>query len=268
MVGTSYQLAVDIKHQLTLAQGAWQYQSMVDRERSKEEFADRLNLALDEAEVRAHGRGVDIRTELIKRGAKVTTQAVSKWLKGESAATGQNLLALCSWLNVRPEWLEYGIKPMRHDSIGERRGAYGPNVEPAGQPYRTYSYPVISWVQAGEWAEAPDNFQPGDGESWEESSVNAGAHGFWLKVRGDSMTSPNGITFPDGMLILVRPEMDLINGKFYVGKLLDTGETTFKQLILDSGRKYFRPLNPTYRTIEINGNCTIVGRVVDARWPG
>lgn len=43
--------------------------------------------------------------------------------------------------------------------------------------------------------------------------------------------------------------------------LSDTNEATFKKLVIDAGRKYLKPLNPNYRTIEINGNCEIVGVV-------
>lgn len=241
---------------------------MVDIKSAKESFSERLNQALSSAGVRERGRGVDVRAELARRGSKNTTQAISKWLNAESIPQRETLLALAEWLGVRVEWLEYGVEPMHPHGTAEPRATYSHNVEPALQPGERRRYPVISWVQAGDWAEAVDNFEPGDGESWEESTVNAGQHGFWLSVRGDSMTSPNGITFPDGMLILIRPHMELVSGKFYVAKLLDTGETTFKQLILDGGRKYLRPLNPTYRTLEINGNCHIVGRVVDARWRG
>jgi SOS-response transcriptional repressor LexA len=241
---------------------------MVDNDSSKAAFSARLIQSLSEAGVREHGRGADVRAELLRRGVAATPQAVSKWLNGESIPQRTTLLVLSDWLGVRPEWLEYGIEPMRHTRTEESRATYGSNIEPALQPSDSHRYPVISWVQAGDWAESVDNFAPGDGESWESSSVNAGSHGFWLTVRGDSMTSPNGVTFPDGMLILVRPEMEPISGKFFVAKLTDTGETTFKQLILDGGRKYLRPLNPTYRTLEVNGNCIIVGRVVDARWRG
>lgn len=267
-MATSYQLAVDINHQLTIAQAPWQYQTMVDKDKTKAGFAARLHKALTAAGVREHGRGVDVRAELRARGIDATTQAVSKWLTAESIPVRTTLIALSEWLGVRAEWLAYGVEPMRIDQISESSWKYAASIQPALQPNQTFTYPLISWVQAGEWAESVDNFQPGDGESWEPSTVNAGPHAFWLTVRGDSMTSPNGLTFPDGMLILVQPEMELLSGKFYVARLTDSGETTFKQLILDGGHKYLRPLNPNYRTLEVNGNCIIVGRVVDARWRG
>lgn len=143
------------------------------------------------------------------------------------------------------------------------------NVEMSLQPSRTpKEYPLISWVIAGSWAESPDNFQPGEAEIWLPSTENAGSNGFWLDVRGDSMTCNGNPTFPEGSRILVRPEADLISGKYYVVKLLDSGEQTFKQYIEDAGHRYLKPLNPNYRTIEINGNCHFIGRVIDTKMTG
>lgn len=145
----------------------------------------------------------------------------------------------------------------------------GSNVAVALQPTRKdKEYPLISWVIAGDWTESPDNCHPGDAESWVASTENAGNHGFWLNVRGDSMTCAGNPSFPAGSLILVRPEADVISGKYYVVEMLDSGEKTFKQYVEDAGLKYLRPLNPNYRTIEINGNCRFIGRVIDAKMTG
>lgn len=143
------------------------------------------------------------------------------------------------------------------------------NVQLALQPSREpKEYPLISWVIAGEWAESCDNFHPGDADTWISSTENAGTHGFWLDVKGDSMTCNGNPSFPEGSRILVQPEADLISGKYYVVKLLDSGESTFKQYVEDAGLKYLRPLNPSYRTIQINGNCQFIGRVIDAKMTG
>ncbi|CAI8725702.1 LexA family protein [Pseudomonas sp. IT-P4] len=143
------------------------------------------------------------------------------------------------------------------------------NVQMALQPSRApKEYPLISWVIAGEWAESCDNFHPGDADQWLASTENAGPHGFWLDVKGDSMTCNGNPSFPEGSRILVQPEADLISGKYYVVKLLDSGESTFKQYIEDAGLKYLRPLNPSYRTIQINGECKFIGRVIDTKMTG
>lgn len=142
------------------------------------------------------------------------------------------------------------------------------NVSSTAQPHRDARlYPLISWVAAGTWAEAGDQLHPQAAELL-ESIENAGPHGYWLKVEGESMTSVTGFSFPPGVTILVQPEgWDLVSGKFYVAKLLATGETTFKQYVRDAGIEYLRPLNPAFRTMEITDGVQIIGRVIDAKAP-
>ena len=160
------------------------------------------------------------------------------------------------------------LQPLELDSWGGYVDSRS-NIAPALQPTRTpRSYPLISWVIAGGWAESADNFHPGDADVWLESTENAGEHGFWLDVRGDSMSCNGNPNFPEGSRILVKPEADVISGKYYVVKLLDSGEQTFKQYVEDAGHRYLKPLNPNYRTIEINGNCHFIGRVIDTKMTG
>jgi len=148
--------------------------------------------------------------------------------------------------------------PIVHSNVVE-------TLQPSTDPVR---YPVISWVVAGQLAETIDSFRPEDAEQWLESTMNAGASGFWLEVRGDSMMSSHMPTFPEGSLILVKPDEELVSGKYYVVRLADSGECTFKQYVEDAGHKYLRPLNPTYRGIEVTENCHFIGRVVDTRQIG
>lgn len=143
----------------------------------------------------------------------------------------------------------------------------GSNVASTLQPLRKHKeYPLISWVQAGDLTESPSNL--GAEYEWFPSPENATDIGFWLKVQGDSMTCLGNPSFPAGSLILVRPDSDVINGKYYVVEMLDSGEKTFKQYVEDAGIKYLRPLNPGYRTIEIDGNCRFIGRVIDTKMTG
>lgn len=139
------------------------------------------------------------------------------------------------------------------------------NVESAPAQYGSRRAPVISWVQAGEWSEAIDLHLPGFGDSYEQVPDSASHNAFWLRVVGDSMTAPTGQSIPEGMLILVDPDVDPINGSLVVAKLEDSQEVTFKKLVIDAGQKYLKPLNPSYNTIAINGNCRVVGVVTEAK---
>jgi SOS-response transcriptional repressor LexA len=144
------------------------------------------------------------------------------------------------------------------------------NVSPMLQPHReAKDYPVISWVAAGERAESNVCYPPGVAEEWLPSTENAGPRGYWLRVRGNSMTSTSYPSFPEGTPILIRPEgFDLISGKFYIARHTSSGETTFKQYVQDAGIGYLVPLNKDYQTVPIDGTWEIIGRAIDAKITG
>lgn len=208
--------------------------------------------------IRAKMADAGLNENQLGKRAGVPQPTINRILSGESASPRTPTIAkLARALKVTPEWLMYGT--------GEE--AFDSNVESAPGPNRYYEYPEISWVQAGVAAEAMDLFNVGDFETMHPSDAWAGPNGFWLKVRGPSMTSTNGMSFSEGMLILVAPGGDVENGQYVVAKLIDTNEATFKQFIWDSGRAYLKPLNPAFPTVEVDNTWTVVGRVVDAKWP-
>ncbi|MGN8276621.1 LexA family protein [Pseudomonas sp. SMN5] len=197
----------------------------------------------------------------LARRAGVTQPTVHRIISGESKSPKRdNIEKIAKALRVSSRWLWDG-------GVKEENESFDANVEPTTGPTRYYEYPEISWVQAGVACEAMDLFNVGDFEAIHPSDAWAGPNGFWLKVRGPSMTSTNGMSFSEGMIILVAPGSDVENGQYVVAKLIDTNEATFKQFIWDSGKAYLKPLNPAFPTVEVDNTWTIVGRVVDAKWP-
>jgi SOS-response transcriptional repressor LexA len=164
----------------------------------------------------------------------------------------RNILELAKALNVSPEYL--------------KDGDVSNNVSYIGVKERKGHYPLVSWVSAGCWLEAVEPYRKDEIDSWPETTVDASDGSFWLRVKGDSMTSPVGFTVPEGMIILVDPEKEAINGNLVVAKLENENEATFKQYMVDAGRKYLKALNPHHPPTIINGNCRIVGVVVDIKW--
>lgn len=195
--------------------------------------------------------------ELAKR-LGINQTSISDLERGKSASSSHTT-SIAVECGVSPYWLESGKGEMT--AVAAVR-----ELETVYQTGSYKEYPLISAVQAGAWHEVVDEFQPGDAEEWHGTTKNAGPAGFWLKVRGDSMTSPAGKSFPEGMLILVNPDLGVEPGHYVVAKLVDTQEATFKQLVEDAGAKFLKPLNPAWPMIPINGNCRIVGRVVEAKW--
>ncbi|PHM73664.1 LexA family protein [Xenorhabdus kozodoii] len=128
-------------------------------------------------------------------------------------------------------------------------------------------YPLLDWVNAGDWCEDPaSQYQISPTEKSYETSAECSQRAFWLEVKGDSMVSPNGpLSIPQGMIILVDPEIKPTPNKLVVAKLDGEKELTFKQLITEGYDAFLKPLNPQYNMIPLNKHVHIVGVVVDAK---
>lgn len=128
--------------------------------------------------------------------------------------------------------------------------------------------PLISWIQAGSWSDIADPYALGDAEDWLPCPVKHGPRSYCLRVRGDSMYNPGGRpSYADGDIIFVDPDREAKTGDRVIVRLDDQQEGTFKQLLMEDGRKMLKALNPEWkpRYVEINGNATITG-VVIGKW--
>ena len=161
--------------------------------------------------------------------------------------------ALAEALNCTPEYLLFGIGETQADKKSENS-----NVAPG--PTLKAAVPLISWVQAGAWSEI-NEIREFDADRY-LCPVKCSDLTFALKVQGVSMEPK----FYDGDLIFVDPEAECIHGSYVVARLDDNNEATFKQLIIESGQKFLKAANPNWpeKLIPINGNCTLVGKVVFA----
>ena len=137
------------------------------------------------------------------------------------------------------------------------------NIEPG--PNIKGKVPLISHVQAGEWSEIIDNFQPGDAEEWFPCPICHSKKTFALRVHGESMYNPHSHpSFREGDLIFVDPERSAVNGSLVVVRLEDEKEATFKKLIIEGDKKYLKALNPAWPEpmIKISSEATICGVVI------
>lgn len=267
------QLPVDIIHQLTIEQVSCDHQLMVEPQKLRDEFADRLNRALDETSGvrRGRGRNTDLHRLVKEAGGRASTQATNKWLNGESIPDKPNILALSKATGVRAEWLEYGIGSMQHDQLAaessDKRSStpgrspidyrHTTNVEPG--PAVKGRVPLISWVQAGDWCEAIDNFAPGDAEEWLPCPFEHSDTAFCLEVVGLSM-SPD---YREDEIIAIDPSVDAVHGNDVVCRTPD-GNVTFKRLQITPDGTYLLALNPDWpnRMIAIPENTRICGVVI------
>ncbi|WP_095059582.1 LexA family transcriptional regulator [Pseudomonas sp. Irchel s3f7] len=127
-------------------------------------------------------------------------------------------------------------------------------------PY--FRYPVSDWREP---VEARDGELAAYGKAqFELTDYHARGAAFWLKVVGDAMTAPNGVSIPEGMLILVDPDVEAEPGKLVIAQWPGSAEATFRKLIEEGGQRYLVPLNPTYPKALYSEECRIIGVVVQA----
>ncbi len=89
-----------------------------------------------------------------------------------------------------------------------------------------------------------------------EISSCADAEPYALRVIGDSMEPE----FIDGHILIVDPAMTPQHGAYVI---IDyQGETTFRQFIVENGRKYLKALNSVYPAVELVENYSVRGVVV------
>ncbi|MBD2819523.1 helix-turn-helix domain-containing protein [Xenorhabdus sp. 42] len=143
---------------------------------------------------------------------------------------------------------------------------YGNHSALTNEPYTQNQYPLLDWIDAGHWCEDPtQKYHAGRADKKYKTSVECSPHAFWLEVKGDSMASPNGLSVPQDMIILVDPEIKPVTNNLVVAKLDGENTLTFRQLITEGYDSFLKPLNIQYNMIPLTSHIHIIGVVVEAR---
>lgn len=189
----------------------------------------------------------------LARFCGLSPQAVQKWIGGETAPRGKNLIKAAEFLGVSPIELQFGEK---QNHI---------NIAPAN--IGTRKIPLISYVQAGTWTEAMDTYQPGDAHEWLLTDLDLSEHAFGLEIKGDSMLPE----FKPGDRVIIDPAVNPRPGDYVVAKNGDE-EATFKKYRPrgrnDKGDQVVElvPLNPDYESLRSDITpFVIIGTMVESR---
>ncbi|MCA8323258.1 MULTISPECIES: LexA family protein [Burkholderia cepacia complex] len=188
----------------------------------------------------------------------ITGVSVSEWERDLSRPDSAKLDDLARLLRTSVDYLLSG-----RETKGAGRAS---TIEPG--PDIRGTVPLISWVQAGQWAEISKNFDVCDAEDWIPCPAGHSKDTFCLRVRGQSMFNPNGApSFSEGEVIFVDPDRGAGHRSCVIVRLDDEREATFKQLIIEGDKKLLHALNPSWpeQWIYINGNATIMGTVI-GKW--
>ncbi|NUL39413.1 LexA family protein [Kosakonia sacchari] len=205
--------------------------------------------------IRSRRLQLDITQQSLAKRLGVSRVSVTKWESGTTKPDGENLHQLALALGTTPEWLLYG----QGDNVTDDTKLV-PFIKPPT------AVPIISAVQAGLWTDSYAAARLSDVITWTQTTADVSDEVFGLVVRGESMTNPNGLpSIPEGSIVIVEPnygQLDELYGKIVVAILDGSSEATVKKLVWDSPHSYLMPLNPAFKPIAINGNCRIVGKVV------
>lgn len=228
-------------------------------------FARRLNEALDGAGVPEKGKGRQVK---VAKMFGVSQKGARKWLEGEAIPNTKRIAQIAARLEVAGEWLLTGQGEMRAPSAQlrdgdparfSRGGALRDTAQFQGAPVTTV--PILSWGQAGKRHEETVRLVVNEDEKSVSIAKDVSPNSFALLVRGDSMQAIEGPSFPPGSIIIVDPAMEAQNESFVVVRVKGADEASFKQLVIDGGRTYLKPLNPRYPVIEAQPDATICGVV-------
>ena len=199
---------------------------------------------------RIHARRKQLKLSQRALGALVGVSATSLtyWERDEIEPKNKNLAALARALDCAPDFLLFGA-------------TFGGDVSFVTINARV---PLISWDKlssyiGGEVMEGDD-----EAEDWIYCPVQCAKSTFALRVRGDHMESPypGKKSYLDGQIIFIDPTAEVKNGSRVISRRLDSTEATFKEYFEDDGKKYLKPINPQYPTVEINNETIIIGVVI------
>jgi SOS-response transcriptional repressor LexA len=199
----------------------------------------------------------------------VSAQAVSLWIKRNSKMPIEKILYR-SRGEISERYLLTGEGPMQdhHHSIsgvitgGSAKIVTHPaepsNISSLDEPMSVCKVPVISWVQAGDWADSDCQTTPGYAEEYVYyPGIKVSPHIFALRIKNDSMEPE----FLENDIVVVDPDKQAENGSYVIVK--NGQEATFKKLILDGSRVYLKPLNRDYKPIDMTDKeFKIVGVVI------
>jgi len=192
------------------------------------------------------------------RQMDTSKQNVLNWKKRGIPA--EHIFHAAHIINRSPEWIKTGEELIRIDKkhIEESSFLKESNYSYKNDDIQLLRVPLISWVQAGHWAEIIDNFEPGSGEEWIPTVAKIGPHSYALKVNGDSMEPE----FPNGSIIIVDPDLPIETNSYVIVRLEQSNEATFKQYIEEGNIKLLKPVNPRYPILEIKEPATFCGKVI------
>lgn len=197
--------------------------------------------------LRAIARSVGGVTQLAERLGKSQSQISHLIGTNPVKNIGDRFAAEVEKAFTKPHgWLDH-----EHHDLQEESAIY--------QTRKDYSQiPLLTWQEVASWN---DTAAAKKYSQYIISHLPVGSRSFAVRVDGDSMEAPSGISFPNRSIIVIDPDERSSNGTYVLAKQNNSSQLVFKQLIIDGNRRYLKPLNPRYPITEITPQAIIAGVV-------
>lgn len=226
---------------------------------SEKAAAERLKEQFRLAKEDAKARGEKLTQEIIAERCGWSGQSiVSQYMRGRLALNLEAAAQLARALNIPLERIspELASKAKTPQFLGN-------TSSPLPKPGRI---PVLSWDNAGCWPEPGGQQAVGDVEEWIVfGDENTNKNAYALRVQGESMLDPAGpVSFSEGDMIIVDPDKTPENRSLVVVRQSGSSSLVFKQLIIESGERLLKALNPSWpnRIVPMTDDTILCGVVI------
>lgn len=199
--------------------------------------------------------------ELSER-VKLSQVMIHKLISGKSKETAR-IVDLARALECDPEWLlsqDFDDAPPHRNLIGrEPATSQRPRLEEPAAGYLS-RLPLISEIQGDLDQTLSDHEYPQENLDWIETSSDVGRRAFGIKITEDSMTNPYGTpSIPIGSVVIIDASTPPTSGRIVCVKIGQNTQLFLKKYVVDGPNSYLVSLNPAYKAIPFDDDCTILG---------
>ncbi|WP_337025212.1 LexA family protein [Pantoea anthophila] len=190
-------------------------------------------------------RELNLRSRDIVAATGASKSTVSQWVNGGNNPSATHIPKLAKLLNVTETWLING-------GNYSQRGRQGESDQRMLQ-----KIPLVSLAQAGDWRNLMN--QNPDFTEWTTVTDDVSPHSFSVEMDNDSMA---GI-IPEGAVVIFDPDLTPRSGQIVLANVGNTA--VIKKLVIDGPSAYLTPVNPSYRTMELDSLSQIVATGVSVQ---
>ena len=155
---------------------------------------------------------------------------------------------------------ELSLRPMSLDELA------GPSMPVTEEDAAAHSEPpmapLLEWGSVKAWLHRSQR-RSERSDSASEGATRVRSRAFRVTMYDCSMTSHQGLSVPEGYRILVDPAVNPVPGNLVVAEAGRDQCITLRQLVVDPGGRYLRPLNPAFEIYQLRAADSLLGVAIE-----